>query len=183
MVPEGTYSAASFPSNCAVTSWRRLIQGSSPKTSSPTSASAMTRRMPGEGFVTVSLRRSIMLVCSLAIPLAVEHFDGGASHIDLIIGLIPFELQATTTQVSGHSASGMTTEMTGHRHRRSPCTAGQSFARAAFPDAHGERLGVEHPYKLGINVLRKGWVVFKARTPRRHVKRLRVIHEHDTVRV
>src|SRR5215510_7990036 len=177
MVPEGTYSAASFPSNCAVTSWRRLIQGSSPKTSSPTSASAITRRMPGEGFVTVSLRRSIMLVCSLAIPLAVEHFDSGASHIDLIIGLVPFEFQTAAAQMPGHPASGTTSEMTGHRHRRSPCPAGQGFARAAFPDAHGERLGIEHPYKLGIDALRKGWVVLKARTPRGHVKHLRVIHE------
>src|SRR5262249_10613096 len=150
MVPEGTYSAASFPSNRAVTSWRRLTQGSSPKTSSPTSASAMARRMPGDGFVTVSLRRSIMLVCSLAIPLAVEYFAAGASHIALIIGLMPFEFQAATTQVPSPPASGTTTEMTGPRHRRSPCTAGQRFARAAFPDAHGERLGVEHPYKLGI---------------------------------
>src|SRR4029434_6060985 len=97
MVPEGTYSAASFPSNCAVPSWRRLTQGSSPKTSSPTSASAIARRMPGVGLVTVSLRRSIMLVRSLAIPLAVEHFDGGASHIDLIIGLVPFEFQTSAT--------------------------------------------------------------------------------------
>ena len=91
MVPEGTNSAASFPSNWAAISWRRLTQGSSPKTSSPTSASAMAWRMPGEGLVTVSLRRSIMLVCSLAIPLAAEHFDGRAGHIDLIISVIPFE--------------------------------------------------------------------------------------------
>ena len=76
----------------------------------------MARRMSGEGLVTVSLRRSIMLVCSLAIPLAVEHFDGGASHIDLIIGLVPFEFQASTAQVPGHPASGTTGEMTGHRH-------------------------------------------------------------------
>src|SRR5438132_10867692 len=183
MVPEGTYSAASFPSNRAVTSWRRLTQGSSPKTSSPTSASAMARRMPGEGFVTVSLRRSIMVVCSLARPLAVEHFDGGASHIALIIGLVPFEFQASAAQVSGHPAPGTTGEMTGHRHRRSPRTAGQGFTRAAFPDAHDERLGIEHPDKLGIDALRKGRVVLKARAPRGHVKRLRVIHEHDTVRV
>src|SRR5262245_18299192 len=139
--------------------------------------------MPGEGFVTVSLRRSIMYVRSLAIPLAVEHFDGGASHIDLIVGLVPFEFQASTAQVPGHSASGTTGEMTGHCHCRSPRTAGQGFARAAFPDTHAERLGVEHLYKLSIDALRKGRVVLKARAPRRYVKRLRVIYEHDTVRV
>src|SRR5262245_40225082 len=115
MVPEGTYSAASFPSNWAVTSWRRLTQGSSPKTSSPTSASAMARRMPGEGLVTVSLRRSIMLMCSIEIPLAVEHFDGRADHIDLIIDFVPFEFQAAAEQMPGHATPSTTGEMTGHR--------------------------------------------------------------------
>src|SRR5688572_31640185 len=100
----------------------------------------MAWRMPGEGLVTVSLRRSIMLVCSIAIPLAVEYLDGGASHIDLIICLVPFEFQAATTQVPGHPASSTAGEMTGYHHRRSPCTASQGFARASFPDAHGECL-------------------------------------------
>src|SRR2546425_2298760 len=62
MVPEGTNSAASFPSNWAAISWRRLTQGSSPKTSSPTSAAAIAWRMPGEGLVTVSLRRSMTVL-------------------------------------------------------------------------------------------------------------------------
>src|SRR5262249_23371588 len=178
MVPEGTYSAASFPSNRAVTSWRRLTQGSSPKTSSPTSASAMARRMPGEGFVTVSLRRSIMLVRSCERPLAVEHFDGGAGHIDLIIGLVPFQFQAAAEQVPGHPAPSSPSEMTGYCDSRSSCTAGEGFARAAFPDAHGERLGVEHPYKLGVDALRKSRVMLKVWAPRGHVERLRVVHEY-----
>ena len=41
-----------------------LTVGSSPKTSSPTSASAMARRIAASGFVTVSLRRSIGLESS-----------------------------------------------------------------------------------------------------------------------
>src|SRR5437762_1182147 len=143
MVPEGTNSAASFPSNCAAISWRRLMEGSSPKTSSPTSASAMAWRMSGEGLVTVSLRRSIMRVRSLEIPLVAEHFDGRAGHIDLIISVVPFEFQAPTDEVPSHPASGTTGEVTGYRGCRSPGAAGQRFARAAFPDPHGERLGVE----------------------------------------
>jgi hypothetical protein len=35
-----------------------------------------------------------MLMRSLEIPLAAEYFDGRASHIDLIVGLVPFEFQA-----------------------------------------------------------------------------------------
>jgi hypothetical protein len=59
-VPEGKKSAASMPKRRAISSCRRFTVGSSPKTSSPTTADAMASRMPGEGWVTVSLRRSTM---------------------------------------------------------------------------------------------------------------------------
>src|SRR5580692_8219700 len=58
MHPVGTNRAASLPNICAARASRRLTVGSSPYTSSPTSASAMARRIAGVGRVTVSLRRS-----------------------------------------------------------------------------------------------------------------------------
>ena len=60
IVPLATSSPASAPSSSADRSSSALTVGSSPKTSSPTSASAIARRMAGEGSVTVSDRRSIM---------------------------------------------------------------------------------------------------------------------------
>src|SRR4030043_293160 len=59
MVPDGTKRVASFPSILATLSWRALTVGSSPKTSSPTSASDIAFLMAGVGRVTVSLLRSI----------------------------------------------------------------------------------------------------------------------------
>src|SRR5215208_1046032 len=59
IVPDGAYRAASLPSSSATYSSRRLIVGSSPKTSSPRAASNIACRIPGVGRVTVSLRRSI----------------------------------------------------------------------------------------------------------------------------
>ena len=59
IVPDGTNSAASMPSSSAARRSRRSTVGSSPYTSSPTSASAMARRISGVGRVTVSERRSI----------------------------------------------------------------------------------------------------------------------------
>src|SRR5262245_4401985 len=59
IVPDGTYRAASLPSRAATRSCRRLMEGSSLKTSSPTSAAARAARMPGVGRVTVSLRKSM----------------------------------------------------------------------------------------------------------------------------
>src|SRR6516164_1108983 len=59
IVPLGTNNAASRPKISAARRSSRLILGSSPYTSSPTSASNMARRISGEGLVTVSLRRSM----------------------------------------------------------------------------------------------------------------------------
>src|ERR1700674_64944 len=58
MQPDGTNSADSFPKISAARSSSRLTVGSSPYTSSPTSASAIARRISAVGRVTVSLRRS-----------------------------------------------------------------------------------------------------------------------------
>src|SRR5574341_1490010 len=171
MVPEGTNSAASFPSTCAAISCRRLTVGSSPNTSSPTSASAMARRIPAEGLVTVSLRRSIMLARSCGRPLAVKHLHGRAGHIDLVIRFVPFEFQTPAQQVPGHPTPGAAGEMAGHCHSGSPGAAGEGFTRATFPDSHSKGLGVEHPHKFGVDTLREGRVMLKARPPRGHVKR------------
>ncbi len=64
MVPDGKYSAASLPRSSAACSCRARTVGSSPSTSSPTSASSIAARISGEGRVTVSLRRSIVLMGS-----------------------------------------------------------------------------------------------------------------------
>src|SRR6185437_11856407 len=58
-VPDGKKSPASMPNRSAQASCSRFTVGSSPKTSSPTSARAMASRIAGVGWVTVSLRRSI----------------------------------------------------------------------------------------------------------------------------
>ncbi|MNT97103.1 hypothetical protein D3C72_2393480 [compost metagenome] len=57
-MPEETKIAASLPSMVAIRCSSRLTVGSSPNTSSPTSAAAMAARMPADGRVTVSERKS-----------------------------------------------------------------------------------------------------------------------------
>jgi hypothetical protein len=59
IVPDGMKRAASLPSISAMRSCKAFTVGSSPKTSSPTSAAAMAARIAGVGRVTVSLRRSM----------------------------------------------------------------------------------------------------------------------------
>ena len=68
IVPDGAYRAASLPRRSATYSSRRLIVGSSPKTSSPRGASDIARRIPSVGRVTVSLRRSIKVCLLLSAP-------------------------------------------------------------------------------------------------------------------
>ncbi len=71
MVPDGTNRPASLPSRSATDSSRRLTVGSSPKTSSPTSAAFIAARIPAVGRVTVSLRRS-MIGSGMRIPLSLR---------------------------------------------------------------------------------------------------------------
>ena len=62
MVPLAISKPASLPSRAAAFSWRRLIDGSSPYTSSPTSDWAIALRISSVGLVTVSLLKSIKLI-------------------------------------------------------------------------------------------------------------------------
>src|SRR5262245_6169970 len=64
MVAEGRKMLAALPSNAATCTCKALVVGSSPRCSSPTTAWAIACRMPGVGWVTVSLYRSI-IVCTL----------------------------------------------------------------------------------------------------------------------
>ncbi len=64
MVPLGQNTAASCSNRRATRSSSMRTVGSSPNTSSPSSAWAMASRMAAVGRVTVSLRRSIMLRAS-----------------------------------------------------------------------------------------------------------------------
>src|SRR5690606_16424711 len=65
IVPVGTKRAASCPRSSAANSCKRWTVGSSPKTSSPTSAVDIARRIAEVGWVTVSLRRSIIPISLL----------------------------------------------------------------------------------------------------------------------
>src|SRR5262245_24079032 len=69
MVPEATNTAASLPSRAAAIASRRWTVGSSPQTSSPTSARAMASRISGVGSVSVSERRSTTSCTGALLPL------------------------------------------------------------------------------------------------------------------
>ena len=109
IVPLATKRAASLPSSSAARSWRALTVGSSPKTSSPSSASAIARRMAGLGRVTVSDRRSMLpsdiptiVPCpseGSADPQAGLKGDGSRAH------LLPSAFAARTRGVAAQHAS------------------------------------------------------------------------------
>src|SRR5580700_2338774 len=68
MHPVGTNKAASFPKISAARFSNRFTVGSSPYTSSPTSASAIARRISTVGRVTVSLRKSTIFSSRVTPP-------------------------------------------------------------------------------------------------------------------
>src|SRR5436305_4071607 len=78
IVPLGTKRAASLPSNSAIRSCSRLTVGSSPYWSSPTGAAAIAWRMPGDGRVTVSERRSMRsMMAAILFQLVADLLDAG----------------------------------------------------------------------------------------------------------
>src|SRR5260370_42106493 len=76
IVPVGRKAAAALPVSSAARSCSRLTVGSSPYQSSPTSASAMARRMACDGLLTVSERRSMW--ASIGLASSGGHADGVA---------------------------------------------------------------------------------------------------------
>src|SRR5919205_221779 len=90
--PVGTKSAASFSKSSAARSCRRLTVGSSPYTSSPTSASAIARRIEGVGLVTVSLLKSMNLIGGFQSQAEEERLGARAALVQLFArddGLAP----------------------------------------------------------------------------------------------
>src|SRR5262249_12004269 len=79
MVPEGTNRPAGWPSIAAASSSRRRTVGSSPKTSSPTSARAIASRIAGVGLVNVSLRKSAIREREGGVGMAI--LAAGAAHL------------------------------------------------------------------------------------------------------
>src|SRR5689334_21224257 len=77
-VPDATNSASSKPSIAATSSCRALTDGSSPKTSSPTSASAIAARMARVGLVMVSLRKSVAMAGAAEHAVLLRKANGNA---------------------------------------------------------------------------------------------------------
>src|SRR4051812_36178369 len=69
-VPDGKKSASSKPKISAARACRRLTVGASPKTSSPSSASIIARRIPAPGRGTGSERRSTITFTLGIIPVS-----------------------------------------------------------------------------------------------------------------
>src|ERR1035437_6018603 len=121
MVPLGTNTAASLPRRAAISSSSRRTVGSSPHTSSPTSASAMTRRISASGVVKVSLRRST------------GTDDAGDIAGNLRVGVV----------IAGHAhpvATGVLGIVEGGVGRRQEfLRRGGVLGVGGAPDAHGQR--------------------------------------------
>ena len=62
IVPDGTNRADSFPKRLDALSSKALMEGSSPKTSSPKGALNINLFISSEGSVTVSLLKSIIII-------------------------------------------------------------------------------------------------------------------------
>src|SRR5258706_11362795 len=121
MVPEVTNRPASLPSRAAAVASRRWTVGSSPHTSSPTSARAMASRISGVGSVSVSERRSTMSCTGSLLPLgAVEAVGHGPAQpldrplaplaVAVVVGELPEQIHALLVLALGEIDIGQGVE-------------------------------------------------------------------------
>lgn len=70
-------------------------------------------------------------------PIAGEDFDGGAGHVDVVVGLAPFDLQVTAGQVRRDLSAPAPGQYAGDAHRAGACAAGLRCAAATLPGKYG----------------------------------------------
>src|SRR6185436_17134020 len=94
MVPEATKRPASLPRRAAAVASSRWTVGSSPQTSSPTSARAMASRISGVGSVSVSERRSTKSCTGSLLPLRAQALDGALAPLgeSVVVGELAKQL-------------------------------------------------------------------------------------------
>src|SRR5688572_28488162 len=112
MVPEATKSAASLPSLAAAAASSRWTVGSSPQTSSPTSARAMASRISGVGSVSVSERRSTMSCTGALLPLGPQALDRALAPLGetIFVGELAQELHRLAVLALGEVHLGQRVE-------------------------------------------------------------------------
>src|SRR5438045_3347912 len=142
IVPVGVQMAASLPNMAATLSCSRLMVGSSPNTSSPTSASAMALRMPGPGLVTVSLRKSMRS----AMMAPHDKREREAVREDRAPAGEGDAGGADRAAVSGRAAAPRLGDSFGAVHR---CDGEQDHARAVRAASDGRALRAQHAGEAG----------------------------------
>src|SRR5688572_21666227 len=115
MVPEATKSPASLPRRAAACASRRWTVGSSPQTSSPTSARAMASRISGVGSVSVSERRSTMSCTVALLPQGPQPGVGALAPLGgaVVRGALAQQLDGFLGLALGHVHLGQRVERLG----------------------------------------------------------------------
>jgi hypothetical protein len=72
----------------------------------------------------------------LLLPVTGKYFGGWPGHIDMIVGLTPFEAKIPAGKVGQQPPVGATGEHAGNAYGRRPGAARESDATAPFPRAH-----------------------------------------------
>src|SRR5207248_454049 len=119
MVPEATKRPASLPRRAAASASSRCTVGSSPQTSSPTSARAMASRISGVGSVSVSERRSTMSCTMLSLAAFAKLLDGPLAPLGepVVRGQLPQEVLRLALLALGKVDLGQRVERLGNHQR------------------------------------------------------------------
>ena len=115
--------------------------------------------------------------------LAIKDEGGWACHIDMAIGLAPFNVQRATIHHDIGLARGTLRNGGRYSGGASTCATGQGDAAATLPYTGANGAVGQHLRKLDVAALRKGRIVFKRFAIASYVEVFNVVGEDHEMRV
>src|SRR5437868_2717130 len=92
-------------------------------------------------------------------PFSRKHFRCRAGHVDVVVGLAPFDGQVPAGKVGEDFAVGSTRKHAGHANRACAGAAGEGNTTATLPGAHGYFAARVDLGPVGVDAAGKGFVM------------------------
>jgi hypothetical protein len=116
-------------------------------------------------------------------PAAGEDFCGGAGHVEVVVGLAPFEGEVAAGEVGEDFAVGAAGEDAGDADGAGAGAAGPCDAAAAFPGAHFHLAGGDDLDPVGVDAVGEGLVMLDGGSDAGEIDGIDIGHVDDGVGV
>ena len=101
------------------------------------------------------------LLLYLQLNLAFEGDGGRTGHEDLVVGLVPFDVERAAIHADVALTTCSACEMSGNSGGASSSSTSEGDARTTFPYSHAEGVFIKDLGKLDVATLWKEWVMLQ----------------------